>query len=409
MSTSIASTRSIGLRLGQTDLYPPLLGTAPAVVGFATALPAGEEIHFSLVVNGTPGVPEQVDLRPGSSAGGTLWVNPGFIASHAGNWPVQMTLQASRHGMVVDEATLWLHDTRQMQVHRVVADLVPNPANVSEQDTVIVMARATFYDRAGLELPRDEVEWAVTLPAAPPGLEVEGTLVRVAPGTASGDVSVRISEPSGVAQTLVLTLLPALDIGLELSKYDLYPPSRDPLPAVVIFTTTLPPDADPAYSYRLNGESGQHPGLFMQTVGDSWALVFHPDFIANYHGQWPADITVQAVLDGQLAGQRSLTLHDTRSMVCTRADIDFSPSDSVDVPDAGELLVIAAPHFYDSQDIPLPHVELEWDAGLENEPIAGIRRTRHVLFISPEAAPATHRITLSVLSGISVSRYLTLN
>lgn len=408
MNTSIASTRSIELSLNQTELYPPLRGTAPAIVGFKTGLPAGEAVDFTLVVNGVPGVPDGIDLRPGSSSGGSLWVNPGFIASHPGNWPVQVMLQASRHGMVVDETTLWLHDTRQMQVHRMDATLIPNPANVSETDPLTVMVRATFHDRAGLELPRDEVLWGVTLPDNPPGLEVDGTFLRVPPGTAPGDVNVRIGEHGGVAETQVLTLLPALDIGLELGAYDLYPPLRSSDIAVVAFMTSLPPGADLWYSYRLNGEGGQHAGINLTQLPGTWGLAFSRDFIAQYYGPWPAEITVRALLDGQLAGQRTLLLHDTRSMVCTRVEMDLSPSDTVDVPQAGVTVVVAAPSFFDAQDIRLPHAELDWDAALENEPFQGIERHKQILLIGPEALPGTYRMTLLGPEGLDVSKFLTL-
>jgi hypothetical protein len=408
VNTSTVSPRTLDLVLGQTNLYPPLLSTRPAIVGFSTGLPVGEDIDFSLVVNGVPGVPANIELRAISSVGGTLWVHPGFIAGHTGTWPVQVMLQASRAGMVIDAATLWLHDTRQMRIHRVAAHLLPNPAHLSDDEALVVYTRATFYDRAGLELPRDEVQWSVALPDAPPGLEVNGTEIRVAPGTAAGDVRVRIDEHSGVTQALTLTLLPALDIGLALSRYDLYPPLRSTDFDMVGFTTALPPEASPQYSYLLNGQGGQHPGLLLQQLTGGWGLVFWREFMGFYHGPWPAEITVRATLDGQLAGQRTLYLHDTRNMVCARMEMALSPSDTLDIPTEGLTVVTAPPRFFDAKDIGLPLAEIDWDATLENEPITGIQRTKHVLLISPEAQPGQHRMTVLGPNDLSASAVLTL-
>ena len=408
MRTSTGTVHTIGLDFERSNLYPPLHSTGSAVVGFTTILPADEDVDFSLVANGDPGLPSGIQLRPGSSAGGTLWIQPNFIHDHTGSWPVQLLLQASRDGVIVDDATLWLHDTRQMQVSRILADLAPNPAHVSDDDVLLVAVRITFQDVDGIELPRDEVTWSVTLPDTPPGLEVDGTHIRVAPGSSSGDFQVRIAEASGVERTLVLTLLPPLDIGLELSQYDLYPPLRSDQPASVGFTTSLPPDASLLYSYQLNGQGGHHDGIYLQSIGDYWGLLFTKEFIARYNGSWPARIDVRALLDGQLAGMRTLELHDTRSMVCTRVDFEFRPSDSISIPDEGQIVVTAAPRFFDASDVLLPHVELDWDAALDGEPIAGIERHKHALLISPDASPGEHKVTILGPGGLEQSRLLTL-
>ncbi len=408
MITSSGFSRTIGLHLSQTDLYPPLLGTGPAVIGIITALPPGEAVEFSLVVNGVPGVPPGIELRTSSGAGGTLWVNPGFINLHPDTWPVQVTVQASRNGVIAEDATMWLHDTRNMQIHRVEANLLPNPIHTSDVEPITVRSIARFYDRAGLELPRDEVPWRVALPDHPPGLEVDGASIHIEPGTAAGEIRVLIDEPSGVSQLLSLVVLPPLDIDFELSSYDVYPPVRETLPETVSFRTSLPPEVELVFDYQLNGDDGRHEGLYLQAVGPYWALWIDQQFLRHYDGPWPAIVTLQVWLEGQLAGHQTLKLHDTRTMVCTRVELVYIPSEVIDIPASETAQLIAAPRFYDAQDILLPHSELDWDARLENEPHPGIERYKHLLFIDPQAAPGQYVMTILGPNDLSRSKFFTL-
>ncbi|WP_313458077.1 hypothetical protein [Stenotrophomonas sp.] len=402
-----SSNRSIGLALNQANLYPPLLSPAPSLVAFTTELPAGEEIEFSLVANGAPGVPAGIDLRPGSHAGGMIWVHPGFIANHPGSWPVQLMLQASRNGEIVDTATLWLHDTRQMKVHRIEGELLPNPAHVSDTETVLVLVRATFYDHAGLEVPRAEVSWAVVLPDSPPDLVVDGDIIRIAPRTAEGGAQVRISEASGASVTLPLTLKPPLDIGFEASPRDVYPPVRG-VSEHVLLTTSLPPESDVQFDYLLNGEDGQHMGLFLESMHAQWVLSIYAPFMQTYQGPWPAEIAIHAVVDGQQAGTRTVYLHDTRNVVCTKLEVAFRPSDTVHVPATGSTLVRGVPIFYDAQGIQVPLVELDYEAALDNEPLPGIERHKHILTVLPTARPGIYRLTIQGPDDLSASEHLTL-
>lgn len=402
------SNRSIGLSLSQTNLYPPLLGNAPAVVGFTTELAPGEDIEFSLVANGAPGTPTKVELRPGSSAGGTLWVQPGFVADHAGTWPVQLMLQASRQDEVIDTATLWLHDTRQMQVTRIAGELLPNPVHVSDNETVSVIVRAKFYDVTGLELPRDEVSWEVELPDAPPNLIVDQELIHIAPGTTAGEVNVVIRESAGVSVTLRLVLAPPLDIGFEISPKDLYPPILGEMYRLFL-RTSLPPGSGVQFDWRLNGKDDEVIGMLLEESGGEWDLCIYRRFLENYHGPWPAEVSVDAVLDGQLAGRRTAYLHDTRNMAPASMGMHYVPSDQVNIPANGSVVVRGIPDFYDSQGVLLPLPEFHWDAMLDNEPLPGIVRTKHVLVIYPAARPSIYRLTIMGPEGLSVSKHLTLS
>lgn len=407
MNANVARSRSINLAFYPPFLYPPLLSTAPAESGFLTSVQPGDNVVYSLSVNGVPGVPEHVKLR-GDNAGGVVSVYPGFIASHGGSWPVELLLQASRDGVVIDEATLTLLDTRQLDVHRVDAWLSPNPAYLLEDEDQEVRASAAFYDREGVKVPADEVRWSVTLPDTPAGVEISGTTISLKPHATPDDIQVRIGEQPGVSRTMILNLLPVLDMNLHLSQYDFYPPVLDTKEARIQIRSSISGDPRLTYQYQLNGAGGSFQGLELDRFGEEWDLVLTRSFMAHYGGPWPAQVTVRALLDGQPVGERTLRLHDTRNMVCARIEVDLTPSAVVDIPAHGSATVEAHGRFYDAQDIELPKFELTWDAAVQNEPIQGITRDRAVLSIYPVADPGTHRVSILVPGGVSGWKELTL-
>lgn len=400
MNASTARSRSINLSFHPPYLYPPLLSTAPAESGFLTSVLPGDYMQYRLLLNGVPGTPEHITLRA-SATSGVVSIHPGFIASYSGSWPVELVLQAFLDSEIIDEATLTLHDTRQVDVHRVDAWLAPNPAYLLEDGDQEVRASAAFYDREGRKVPAAEVRWAVTLPDKPTGVEVNGTSVILKPHASPGDIQVRIGEQPGVSRFMTLTVLPVLDMDLHLGQYDLYPPIKETAGVSVPIRSSITSDPRLTYKYLLNGASGPHPGIEVRRQWGEWELALSTSFLAQYDGPWPAEVTVQAFLDGQPVGYRTLRLHDTHSMVCTRIEVDLLPSATVERPDSGFATAQIHPRFYDAQDIALPSTELLWDVELENEPIQGIHREGTVLSIYPVADADTHRVSVLGPGGVS--------
>lgn len=404
MNASHAQAQSDGLSILPDYLYPPLLSATPAVSHFHTSL-LPEDVIYRLSANGVPGVPDFIKLSL-NEAYGSIEVFPGFISSHGGSWPVELLLEAVRGGVVIDDATLTLLDTRQLDVHRVEAGLVSNPAYLLEDGDQEVRASAAFYDREGRSVPEEEVRWSVTLPENPAGVEVVGTSVMLSPVASPGDIQVRIGEERGVSRLVVLRVLPVLDMDLGLSQYDLYPPLLDTDDALVHIHSSMSSDPALTYQYLLNGERGPHPGIEVRREWGEWQVAMSTSFLSNYNGPWPADVTVQAFLDGQRVGHRMLHLHDTRTMVCTRIEVDLLPSATVERPEFGFAEVEAHPRLYDAHDRPIPPTELSWDVSLENEPVQGIYREGNVLSVAPVADAGSYRVWILGPGGVSGSQDL---
>ncbi|MFJ4375783.1 hypothetical protein ACIP1T_24625 [Pseudomonas japonica] len=396
----------LNLVLSQSDLYPPLQGQSPAIVGFSTGIPAPATLTFDITVNGQSSGFEGITLNVGVNAG-TLWVRREFIASYPGAWPVAVELRAHQDGQQVGSAILRLHDTRAMVVHSAEVGLFPNPASVPPAGELRILTRATFFDAQGVELPDAEVSWAVRLPEPIPGVVLDGTHVVVSADAQAGDVAVTFTERSGLEQTTQLTLTPARDIGLELRPSDFYPPLISEFSSFVRIGAEQPLTEDVSLSVTLNSAGGTYEGMMLVFAVGEWMLYFDQRFIHAYQGQWPIEVRVRATQDGQIVGVTSGWLHDTRTMVCARIDIVFNPADSVAIPQEGEVMVIAAPRFYDANGVSLPHSELDWGARMV-DPMEGVRMVKHLLYISPEAKPGRYRVGIVIPDGLNRAKVLTL-
>ncbi|MFD2642864.1 hypothetical protein [Pseudomonas japonica] len=401
-------TDELNLMLTQYDLYPPLQSDGNALVGFSTGIPGTQPLTFDFTVNGQAGDVEGITLNVGVNAG-TLWFQSAFIANYSGAWPVALELRAHQDGQQVGSAVLVLHDTRGMVVHSAEVMVFPNPASVPPVGEMRILARATFFDAQGVELPVGEVFWEVRLPEPVPGVVVDGKDIVVSSDAPAGDVTVTFSERSGLEQTTQLTLTPARDIGLEITPADFYPPFRGEDVNFVLIGIDQPLPEDVSVSVTLNGVGGAHEGMMLTSMGGQWALLFDRTFIRAYQGQWPIEVRARAIQDAQVIGVATGWLHDTRTMVCSRIDIVFNPSDPGDIvaiPEEGELLVTAAPRFYDQNDIYVPHAELEWSAKMV-DPMEGVRMYKHLLYISSDAKPGKYRVAI-VIPGMNRAKVLTL-
>lgn len=394
----------VGLKLSQTDLYPPLLSTGMAGVGISTS--SATPLEFDFTLNGTPGDVAGVRMIVGG-AGGTLLFEQDFINYYSGPWPARLDLHAYRDGQRVDSATLLLHDTRSMVVQRMNATLLPDSVNVPFAEDVLVQVRPEFFDASDILLPVGEVSWEV-LPDPAPGVTLDGTRLRVSPEAEVGEVSVTVREKTGVEHVVVLTLLPARDIGLRLEPAQVYPPYIGNSAEIMVIYAEEPLEEGLTLTGTLNGVGGFHPGLVVAPIQGAWMVYIDCTFIANYEGSWPIEIKVRATKDAQVVGIATGKIHDTRTMVCAKVDMRFSPSDTIGIPQQGEVLVIAAPSFYDAEGIKLPHTELSWTAKMV-DPIEGATLDYHVLTIGPNAKPGAYRVAIFGPNGLNRAKVLTLS
>lgn len=385
---------------------PPLLSEDSASVGFSISAPAGESYEFIHTLNGEPGDVTGISLHAGSR-GGAISLNRDFIAQYDGEWPAALELIALKDGLRVTSAVLSLHDTGTMVAHRCEASLTPNPASVPFVDELIVVVRATFFDVNGVVLPLGELAWELLPPESVEGVTSgEGQLI-VSPQAPVGDIPIRVREGSGVETSVVLTLLPAKDIGLTAQPVDFYPPYHSTLTDFIVIQVEGDWESGITMSAKLNGEGGRYTGMDLLSQLDFWLLAMDRRFINNYQGAWPIDVEIEAMKGAQVIGFARARMHDTRTMVCTRVEMEFVPADTVQIPQEGEVLVFAAPRFYDANDIRLPHTELEWGAKMVDL-IEGVTMVKHVLHIGPNAKPGQYRVAVLGPNGMNRTKVLTL-
>lgn len=408
MSAPRPAPAEIGLELSRHDLYPPLSNDSIEIVSFSTTATAPAGLTFDYTLNDQAGEAAGIWMHVGDNLG-HLRIDRDFIARFAGNWPVQLAVRAWEDGNLVDSAVLRLHDTRSMVVARCEAQLGPNPVSISQELENGAAAIAAFFDAQGVELPESELDWEISLPQSHPGLVVEGKRVRVFPEAVPGDVVVRVRERSGVQQDITLTLIEAQDIGLELPRYDLYPPLRNPRPEILWIQHNLENGADLKFTFDINGKPyrtgiglGRGEGWF---EGD-WAIIVENTFVTSFPGPWPAKLLLKAVVDGSIVDTVTLWLHDTKTIECAKADLELLPSAEVEIPGQGADVVVAAPRFHDANGVPLPHEELDWKASLV-EPVEGVEMRGNVVYVYPEAKPGQFRVGIRC-NGLNRARVVTL-
>lgn len=405
-ATAKARNATVELVVSPSNMYPPLLN--PGLDPITVLVESDAAITLDYTLNGKEGPFPGITPSFGP-AGGVLLMGSAFIANYTGGWPAHLELRAWQDGTIVGRASTRLLDTNNMVATTIRnARLLPNPARVlSEGDSeALVSAYVQFFDANGVHLPNAELSWHVELPGNPEGLQADGHRIRILPQAQPGEVAVRFRESSGLQHTTSLALNPTFETGLELELYDLYPPYRDPDPVIIAITHTMPPGSNIECAYRVNGTEGTNPGLWFEGDGEL-RLAVDRDFIQYYDGPWPANVEIHIIVDHQSAGMRTLRLHDTRCMVCTRVEMHFYPDSRVHIPDSGTVVVVAAPTFYDANDITLPFSELSWTTVLM-DPMEGVDLEGHVLFIGPEAKPGMYRVATVLPNGVINAIPLTL-
>jgi hypothetical protein len=189
MSTEKGSEANARLTLQRSLLYPPLNATVPEVVYVGVVANGDRVTHLDVRLNAQPVADNLIRLNAGS-AGGLLYVMPGFHHHYTGEWPAIVDIRLWRDHVMLDKAYIRLLDTRRMEVHRIHCgpsyDPVPIPS--TGLDPVDVSVQVSAFDSNDVLLPEGEFNWEITLPGpvavlvkAAPGLEQQLTISLVAP------------------------------------------------------------------------------------------------------------------------------------------------------------------------------------------------------------------------------------
>lgn len=392
MTSSTAQTRRIGLELQRTELYPPLLDTGGALVRFFTALPESESADFTYLLNGQPGSVPGISIMA-NPRDGMLMFQAAFMQSYSGPWPAALEVQASQNGSITDTATLRLLDTRTVVVARIEASLDPNPAIVVAGETVAIEAHVSFHDAQGVEVPHKEVAWDIQVANGSVGVVADGQRLLLDDRAEPGTFVTSIRVPTGLKHPVRLVVEPRQDPGLDLSRYDLYPPIMSG-PTKVWITHSLPQSELESLRYTLNDEStDSQPGIHFEGAPPGLGWVFTQAFAEHYPGPWPARLRVFARINGQELSTRVLRLHDTRNAVCVRMDAILRPSDTVTIPATGAELVAVTGLFYDPDDILIPHQEVPSDL-VFIDPMEGVEEGAEMIAVLPHAKPGSYRLEL---------------
>ncbi|MEE1925011.1 hypothetical protein V0R50_27375 [Pseudomonas sp. 148P] len=398
-------SRDLGLELSRTALYPPLSHDGVELVQFSTTV--AQAVAFEYTLNGVPGEVAGFSLYQGHN-NGNLRIDRAFIAQYQGGWPARLEIQAYQDEVLMDSATVLLHDTRNMVVHRCEITVSPNPLNIVAEVENQASVSAAFFDENGLGLPDQEMSWEVDLPQAPPGVVLEGRQIKVSPEAQPGEVVVRVRQGAVFEDSTTLLMQPAEDIGLELNQYHLYPPLLNPGPLVLWIKTSLADESGLGYRFTINDAPfATGVGILRMEDTGAFGIVFENHFVTSFPGAWPARLRLLAYIDKSLVASTTLWLYDTKVMECHSIDLEFRPSDTVAIPDTATVGVVAMARLHDANGILLPHDEVNWSASLI-EPVEGVEMLGHVVLVSPQARPGTFRVGVRGPGGLNRARVLTL-
>lgn len=175
------------------------------------------------------------------------------------------------------------------------------------------------------------------------------------------------------------SVAPRDSLGLELSVSEMYAPLRGWEKWIEV-ATRIRSDGIVQFSMTVNGATPPFPGLYLASYITTGRLTINKDFIRNYSGSWPVRIDITAAL-GDVTETATLILHDTRTMKSERVEITLVPSDRMQIPSEGFVVVGVASGFFDANDLWLPSDEFDWSVDLV-EPVAGVELSGGVIFVS---------------------------
>lgn len=415
-------TRLIDLAFSIHDLYPPLRANTAVVQVSMTPQEAPKELSFQLSLNGQPGMPEgmQLNLLP-ELGSGHLVVERRFIEHYKGTWPVQLKLQASRDGTLLDEALLTLHDTRKIAPARMEANVDPSThIEIPGGQEVLVAITPTFYDRNDVVLPVEELDWFVQLYGQPEGVISKGHVLHINSSARPGKVQAMLHSGYGLQLMVTLTLVeagaastaqaaPTDDFELIVSHRHLYAPASVGNASVRI--TYGPPEPVPGvvrYVVKVNGEEGNFANMVVaQDHGSqNGRIEVNYRFLDSWRGTWPVKVNIHVMYNFQEVAVREVVLHNLRTglLPAVRAEWNIAPAGEViSIPTDKPIHVVAMVFFYDENDARLPYNEpdyWQWSVDLP-EPYDGISMTKHVIEVTPQARPGQFELVASESQGLT--------
>lgn len=425
-----STARLIDLEFSSSDLYPPLRATTARIQVSMVPQEAPKELSFQLTLNGQPGIPEgmQLNLLPEQGTGHLL-VDRRFIEHYKGTWPVQLKLLALHDGTLLDEATLSLHDTRKIAPARMEGNIHPaERIEIPSGDDAWVVIMPTFYDRMGVVLPVEELDWFVQLYGQPTGVVPHGHVLQITPAAQAGKVQAMLHSAYGLQLMMTLTLEQAApvvsapragsaaDFELIVSHKHLYAPATIGAPTVRI---TYAP-AEPAvglvrYVVKINGEQGPFTGLFISENEETQSGRIEVDhrFLDTWRGTWPVTVNIHVVHNFQEVAVGEVVMHNLRTdlLPAVRAEWKTPPAgEPISIPTDKSIYVVALVSFYDENDARLPYNEpayWQWSVDLPL-PYDGIAMLKHVIEVTPQARPGQFELVGSESQGLTSRMIFTL-
>ncbi len=197
------------------------------------------------------------------------------------------------------------------------------------------------------------------------------------------------------------------DVGLELSRTELYPPYLSESVELVNFTTAVPGTDILSFDYTVNGIAAHFAGVGWFSGHNKGHFRLDRQFMASYAGSWPVRFEVRAFRSGTQVDSAVALLHDTRRMECTRVEMDLVITDTVEIPTLGNEVITVVPRFYDAAGILLPTWELDWHVAL---PVAveGVTLDGDVMLIDSSASPGQFSVVIHGPNGLNQSCLVTL-
>lgn len=399
-------TNEFELFLDIEHLYPPYIGSGTAGAGATARVPEGMTVEFELTLNGEAGEFPGMTFRTIGTNIALIGITQDFILNYTGAWPVSAQVNARLEDGRTARAVLWLHDTRVMLPARIDVQFDPNPAWISRETNRLFPGVRT-YDGNGIELPANELSWALDLVRAVEGVWADGDSILMTAAAKPGPVDVRVKLTSGLEQLATLVLVEK-NVDVTLQRSDLYPPNLADREVVLSISADLPAHEDAEWFCTFNDERIYPAGFFYSFNEPSEGFcMIEAAFLHNWQGAWPVDVKFHVTQQGLVVGASTLRLHDTRTMKPHSVVLEMRPSAEVTIPAEAEEMVFAVGVFRDAAGVLLPLDELVTVVRLL-EPVDGVIQYNRIFLVTPEASPGQIKVFIHESSGLEAMAVLTL-
>lgn len=204
----------------------------------------------------------------------------------------------------------------------------------------------------------------------------------------------------------------AAEIPLFVTKEHVYAPVTRGFE--VVFYGPESPLEGAKYGISPNGESGRFDGLYPFAVSEAYPAHtrIYPEFLAGWKGSWPVVVDIHGAHPEHTFGPASFTIHNpvTGLLPAVKAEWNHHPSQTVVIPDEGEVVTIAVPKFFDRNGAELPFSEPSvWQWSVDwAEPYEGVTKNKQIFYVSSRAKPGVIKLVGTESGGYVSYSSLTL-